>query len=178
MTRRPLQRARASHARPTTRNGTRGANSATTGQSRGAHAAETQPQSGTSTRGLRTPTADRSFDACAHTYRKKEHDFLKMQVEMKSIAYNTEFDLLVEHCEMKRDADSMSLRPWSKGTGEITSQLPLGPLTCGYFLPLLLATDRGVVGSARGTNHRRKHQELGGWSSGVRPIHRTFPAIR
>ena len=72
-----------------------------------------------STGGLRAPTADRSFDDRAHAYRKREHDYLKMQVEMKSIAYNTEFDIFVEHCEMKRDADSMSLRPWSKGTREV-----------------------------------------------------------
>ena len=56
-------------------------------------------------------------ELCYHW--KPEHDYLRTQVEMRSIVYNTEFDIFVEHCEMKRDADSMSLRPWSKGTREV-----------------------------------------------------------
>jgi len=42
---------------------------------------------------------------------KREHDYLKNQVEIKNIAFNTEFDLEIEHCVMNRESKSMSLRP-------------------------------------------------------------------
>ena len=46
-------------------------------------------------------------------YWKRDHDFLRQQVETGSIAYNTALDLEIEHCELDR-TDAVSLRsPWN-----------------------------------------------------------------
>jgi hypothetical protein len=63
------------------------------------------------------------FVACLHTRRKKDHDYLEQQVKLKNIAYNTEFDLEIEHCNIDRDGSNMSLRPWSEGERAVSATL-------------------------------------------------------
>ena len=46
---------------------------------------------------------------------KREHTYLRDQVDAKTIAFNTQFDLEIEHCEMERMKESMSVRPSTKG---------------------------------------------------------------
>ena len=46
---------------------------------------------------------------------KRDHTYLRDQVDAKTIAFNTQFDLEIEHCEMQKREESWSLRPSFKG---------------------------------------------------------------
>ena len=67
--------------------------------------------------GKRNPPDEQKWHPGRHLsyHWKRDHDFLRQQVEMKNIAYNTEFDLEIEHCEMERNDKSFSLRPSYQG---------------------------------------------------------------
>ena len=65
--------------------------------------------------GRRNPADEQKWHPNRHLsyYWKRDHDFLRQQVETGSIAYNTALDLEIEHCELDR-TDAVSLRsPWN-----------------------------------------------------------------
>ena len=57
---------------------------------------------------------------------KREHTFLADQVDLKTIAFNTQFHLEIEHCDMDRKEESMSVRPSTKGVCACCAALATG----------------------------------------------------